>query len=119
MAMGPCLGPICNFSSILSAALDFRTACLDAAESLRLFGGDSATSGEEEIVVGEASGGRLRWVWWLSDCGDCASIDPYGIEELETLVRVGDDDTSGVFASAGPSGRSIGQRCTRRRKPLC
>jgi hypothetical protein len=56
--MVPSLGPSCNFSRILSAALDFRAGCLDAVGSLCLYGGVSATSGDIEGMICEGSDGR-------------------------------------------------------------
>jgi hypothetical protein len=53
-------GAIWSFSSILSAALDFRTGYLGVVLSLWFGGGLRATSGLTEGMVGEGSDGRPR-----------------------------------------------------------
>ena len=111
-------GPSCSFSSILSAALDFRTGYRGAV-SLRLVGEPMATSGLTEEMVGEGSDIRPRKFRGCapSECGEGASVEVYEeLEKLCTLARVSVVGES-AFDTAGSSGSSIGQRCTRRRKP--
>jgi hypothetical protein len=117
-AIVPALGCSCSFSSIRSAALDFRMGCLGVPGSLRLMDEVRITSGATEVCVDTSSGGWLRKKrdWCPSDCGERFSVDGEEFEKLDTLARAIGDDRSCAFA-AGSSGSNIGHRCTLRRKP--